>query len=54
MFRDEEEMQILHLPEEDDVEALLQWYEKAEEFRFDLELKLEEAKERLASENIYM
>lgn len=54
MFLDEDEMQLLHLPAEDDVEALLQWYEKAEEFRFDLELKLEEAKERLAGENIYM
>ncbi len=53
MFREDEDM-MLHLPADDDVEALLQWYAKAEELHFDLELKLEEAKERLASENIYL
>ena len=43
MFREDEDM-MLHLPADDDVEALLQWYAKAEELHFDLELKLETGK----------
>lgn len=33
MFREDEDM-MLHLPADDDVRALLQWYAKAEELHF--------------------